>query len=200
MTTNTRGDWDYFSVGRGHSHHRPLLLRVRRTLSRQPHRTRFPCRPAGKRGPPAPSRTHRHHAPSRSHPLRRKRWPVAVQPCRNMTPGVRGGCMHSFQDFAGSFQGFVEAFQRRYDNDGTALQLAQMVTDTFPSFRDEHWFEGRRSQYNRLSSLSFLTFMRAHTQSSSGNAHKSWSPRHGQPSPRPPTPIHTRSSHTASAN
>ncbi|KAI0000286.1 hypothetical protein BJV77DRAFT_1057973 [Russula vinacea] len=47
-------------------------------------------------------------------------------------------------DFAGSFQGFVEAFQRRYDNDGTALQLAQMVTDTFPSFRDEHWFEGRR--------------------------------------------------------
>ena len=91
MTMDTRGDWGYFSVGRGHPHHRPLLLRVRRTLSRQPYRTRFPRRPAGKRGPPAPSRTHRHHAPSRSHSLRRKRWPVAVQPCRNMTPGVRGG-------------------------------------------------------------------------------------------------------------
>ncbi|KAI0249060.1 hypothetical protein BJV78DRAFT_1276328 [Lactifluus subvellereus] len=47
-------------------------------------------------------------------------------------------------EFGGSFQGFIEAFQRRYNYDGTALQLAQMVTDTFPSFRDEHWFEGRR--------------------------------------------------------
>jgi hypothetical protein len=52
------------------------------------------------------------------------------------------------QEFGGSFQGFIEAFERRYDHDGTALQLAQMVTDTFPSFRDEHWFEGRRSQYD----------------------------------------------------
>ncbi len=50
------------------------------------------------------------------------------------------------QEFGGSFQGFIEAFQRRYNHDGTALQLVQMVTDTFPSFRDEHWFEGRRSQ------------------------------------------------------
>ena len=48
------------------------------------------------------------------------------------------------QEFGGSFQGFTEAFQRRYNYDGTALQLAQMVTDTFPSFCDEHWFEGRR--------------------------------------------------------
>ncbi|KAH9983017.1 hypothetical protein BJV74DRAFT_852403 [Russula compacta] len=47
-------------------------------------------------------------------------------------------------EFGGSFQGFVHAFQRRYNYDGTALQLAQMVTDTFPSFRDEHWLEGRR--------------------------------------------------------
>jgi len=48
------------------------------------------------------------------------------------------------QEFGGSFQGFIEAFQRRYNHEGTALQLVQMVTDTFPSFRDEHWFEGRR--------------------------------------------------------
>ncbi|KAH9057522.1 hypothetical protein EDB87DRAFT_1565154 [Lactarius vividus] len=46
--------------------------------------------------------------------------------------------------FGGSFQGFVEAFQRRHNYDASGLQLAQMVTDTFPSFRDEHWFEGRQ--------------------------------------------------------
>ena len=50
------------------------------------------------------------------------------------------------QEFGGSFQGLMEAFQRRHNHDGTALQLVQMVTDTFPSFRDEHWFEGRQSQ------------------------------------------------------
>jgi hypothetical protein len=54
----------------------------------------------------------------------------------------------AIQEYGGSFQGFIEAFQRRYNDDGTALQLVQMVTDTFPSFRDEHWFEGRRSQYS----------------------------------------------------
>ncbi|KAH9022335.1 hypothetical protein EDB85DRAFT_376397 [Lactarius pseudohatsudake] len=46
--------------------------------------------------------------------------------------------------FGGSFQGFIEAFQRRHNYDASGLQLAQMVTDTFPSFRDEHRFEGRR--------------------------------------------------------
>lgn len=51
------------------------------------------------------------------------------------------------QEFGGSFQGFIEAFQRRYNYDASGLQLAQMVTDTFPSFRDEHWFEGRPSLY-----------------------------------------------------
>jgi Potential Queuosine, Q, salvage protein family len=52
------------------------------------------------------------------------------------------------QEYGGSFQGFIEAFQRRNNYDGTALQLAEMVTDTFPSFRDEHWFEGRRGLYS----------------------------------------------------
>jgi len=47
-------------------------------------------------------------------------------------------------DFGGSFQGFIDAFQRRHNYDASGLQLAQMVTDTFPSFRDEHWFEGRQ--------------------------------------------------------
>ncbi|KAH9888378.1 hypothetical protein C8Q73DRAFT_668284 [Cubamyces lactineus] len=46
--------------------------------------------------------------------------------------------------FGGSFYGFVEAFQARYAGRGTALQLVKMVTDTFPSFRDEVTYQGRR--------------------------------------------------------
>ncbi|KAI0064123.1 hypothetical protein BV25DRAFT_1906853 [Artomyces pyxidatus] len=46
--------------------------------------------------------------------------------------------------FGGSFQGFLDEFQRRHSGEGTALQLVQMVTDAFPSFRDETWLEGRR--------------------------------------------------------
>ncbi|OCH92623.1 hypothetical protein OBBRIDRAFT_833283 [Obba rivulosa] len=48
------------------------------------------------------------------------------------------------EQFGGSFQGFLEEFQRRHNGRGTALQLVQMVTDTFPSFRDESIYEGRR--------------------------------------------------------
>ena len=44
-------------------------------------------------------------------------------------------------------RGFIEAFQWQYDHEGTALQLVQIVTDTFPSFQDKHWFKGHRSQY-----------------------------------------------------
>ncbi|KAG1748560.1 hypothetical protein EDB19DRAFT_210141 [Suillus lakei] len=47
-------------------------------------------------------------------------------------------------DFGGSYLGFLEAFQRRHENQGTALDLVQFVTDTFPSFRDERMFNGRR--------------------------------------------------------
>ncbi|KAJ8691222.1 hypothetical protein PTI98_010818 [Pleurotus ostreatus] len=47
-------------------------------------------------------------------------------------------------NFGGSFKGFMDAFQSRYNNEGTALQLVKMVTETFPSFRDEVWYEGRR--------------------------------------------------------
>lgn len=50
------------------------------------------------------------------------------------------------QGFGGSFQGFMSEFQRRYDGKGTALQLVNMVTDTFPSFRDEVWFEDRKGK------------------------------------------------------
>ena len=48
------------------------------------------------------------------------------------------------QDFGGSFQGFIEAFRRRYHDRGSTLQLVKMVADTFPSFRDEHVYDGRR--------------------------------------------------------
>jgi hypothetical protein len=48
--------------------------------------------------------------------------------------------------FEGSFQGFLAAFQRHYNNQGTALELVQMVADTFPYFRDETWLENRRGE------------------------------------------------------
>jgi len=46
--------------------------------------------------------------------------------------------------FGGSYQGLLEEFQRQRDGQGTALELVQMVTTTFPSFRDEVYFEGRK--------------------------------------------------------
>ncbi|KAI9061380.1 hypothetical protein FKP32DRAFT_1576107 [Trametes sanguinea] len=46
--------------------------------------------------------------------------------------------------FGGSFYGFIQAFRERYNDCGTALQLVKMVTDTFPSFRDEVVHNGRR--------------------------------------------------------
>jgi len=46
--------------------------------------------------------------------------------------------------FGGSFQGFLDEFQRQHNGEGTALQLVQMVIETFPSFRDEVYFEGRK--------------------------------------------------------
>ncbi|KIJ62549.1 hypothetical protein HYDPIDRAFT_114191 [Hydnomerulius pinastri MD-312] len=47
-------------------------------------------------------------------------------------------------NFGGSYLGFLNAFQRGRKGRGTALELVQMVTDTFPSFRDERWVNGRR--------------------------------------------------------
>ncbi|KAJ3504111.1 hypothetical protein NLJ89_g8111 [Agrocybe chaxingu] len=46
--------------------------------------------------------------------------------------------------FGGSFKGFLEEFQRRYVGQGTSLDLVRMVTDTFPSFRDEVYYEGTK--------------------------------------------------------
>ena len=51
------------------------------------------------------------------------------------------------QSYGGSFQGFIEEFLRRYNGKGTAIQLVKMVTDTFPCFRDETWFEGKRGKF-----------------------------------------------------
>ncbi|KAF9242650.1 hypothetical protein BU15DRAFT_43810 [Melanogaster broomeanus] len=47
-------------------------------------------------------------------------------------------------DFSGSYLGFLNTFQKSRNMQGTALELVQMVTDTFPSFRDERWVDGRR--------------------------------------------------------
>ncbi|KAI0077847.1 hypothetical protein K474DRAFT_1642650 [Panus rudis PR-1116 ss-1] len=46
--------------------------------------------------------------------------------------------------YGGSFLNFFEEFQRTYKGRGTALQLVKAVTETFPSFRDESYCEGRK--------------------------------------------------------
>ncbi|OBZ71342.1 hypothetical protein A0H81_08634 [Grifola frondosa] len=46
--------------------------------------------------------------------------------------------------FGGSFQLFFKEFQRQFNEQGTALQLVQFVTDAFPLFRDETLYEGHR--------------------------------------------------------
>uniref|UniRef100_D8PY05 Queuosine 5'-phosphate N-glycosylase/hydrolase n=1 Tax=Schizophyllum commune (strain H4-8 / FGSC 9210) TaxID=578458 RepID=D8PY05_SCHCM len=48
------------------------------------------------------------------------------------------------EDFGGSFAGFINAFHAKFERQGTALDLVKMITETFPSFRDETVFEGRR--------------------------------------------------------
>lgn len=48
------------------------------------------------------------------------------------------------QHFGASFQGFCDAFLQRHGGKGTSLQLALMVVDTFPSFRDETVYEGQK--------------------------------------------------------
>lgn len=47
-------------------------------------------------------------------------------------------------DFSGSYLGLLESFHNQNFGQGTALDLARMVTNTFPSFRDEQWFNGRK--------------------------------------------------------
>ena len=39
-------------------------------------------------------------------------------------------------------------FHARHAGQGTALDLVKMVTETFPSFRDETVFEGRRGTWD----------------------------------------------------
>ncbi|KAJ7601207.1 hypothetical protein C8J56DRAFT_1157424 [Mycena floridula] len=46
--------------------------------------------------------------------------------------------------FGGSYQGFLEEFQRRHNGEGTALDLVKMVTETFPSFRDQVYLDGKK--------------------------------------------------------
>ena len=42
----------------------------------------------------------------------------------------------------------MDAFEQRYGGpgQGTALQLVQMITETFPAFRDAAEFEGRTGE------------------------------------------------------
>ncbi|KAJ7094519.1 hypothetical protein B0H15DRAFT_829876 [Mycena belliarum] len=46
--------------------------------------------------------------------------------------------------YGGSFQGFLDEFQRQHNDEGTALDLVHIVAQTFPSFRDEVYLDGRK--------------------------------------------------------
>lgn len=86
------------------------------------------------------------------------------------------------QKFGGSFQSFVHEFQMRHNNEGTALELVQMVVDTFPSFRDEIWLDGRKGKLEyRTLPLSNRCLKRI-VQYFSGRGLRSSSPKRGRPS------------------
>ncbi|GJJ13384.1 hypothetical protein Clacol_007638 [Clathrus columnatus] len=46
--------------------------------------------------------------------------------------------------FGGSYETLLVQFLSRYSGRGTALQLVELITDEFPSFRDETVFKGKR--------------------------------------------------------
>ncbi|KAJ3491692.1 hypothetical protein NLI96_g502 [Meripilus lineatus] len=56
--------------------------------------------------------------------------------------------------YRGSFQTFLNTLQEEHQGRATALHLVKKVTDTFPSFRDEVSFEGRRGE-TKSSTASF---------------------------------------------
>ncbi|KAI0344405.1 hypothetical protein BDW22DRAFT_1044077 [Trametopsis cervina] len=68
--------------------------------------------------------------------------------------------------FGGSFQNFHDAFQRKHNGHGTALQLVKAVADTFPSFRDEVMFNGRKVYFWKRTQIlvaeSWAAFYPAH--------------------------------------
>ncbi|KAF5382442.1 hypothetical protein D9615_002713 [Tricholomella constricta] len=66
-------------------------------------------------------------------------------------------------NFGGSFQGFIEEFHRRHNGEGTALQLVQMVTETFPSYRDEVIYNGKKGTYHHISDVDRAQILVAET-------------------------------------
>lgn len=50
------------------------------------------------------------------------------------------------QKFGGSYAALLTHFNVKYFNEGTALQLVQMIVEEFPPFRDESLLEGRKGE------------------------------------------------------
>ncbi|KAF8798924.1 hypothetical protein BYT27DRAFT_7122461 [Phlegmacium glaucopus] len=46
--------------------------------------------------------------------------------------------------YGGSFKGFLDEFKRQHQDQGTSLDLVKMVTQSFPSFRDEVYYENTK--------------------------------------------------------
>lgn len=47
-----------------------------------------------------------------------------------------------YEKYEGSFEGFMKEFRARHQVRGTALDFVRMVTNNFPSFRDEVLVDG----------------------------------------------------------
>ncbi|KAH9480634.1 Queuosine salvage protein [Psilocybe cubensis] len=73
-------------------------------------------------------------------PLLKER--IAVM--RECAPGIARVLIILRKGYGGSFKGFLDDFQRQHDGQGTSLDLATMVANTFPSFRDEVYYEGTK--------------------------------------------------------
>lgn len=50
----------------------------------------------------------------------------------------------TIQEFNGSYLYFIQSLHKRHNGQGTALDLVKMVTEYFPSFRDETWIDGHK--------------------------------------------------------
>lgn len=81
--------------------------------------------------------------------------------------------------FEGSFQGFLREFQRRHDGEGTALDLVKMVTEMFPCFRDEVYYEGRKVCFWKRAQILVAEMWAAFYPESTSTAHPLFPGRRG---------------------
>lgn len=84
---------------------------------------------------------------------------------------IRENGMMLCMKFGGTFKGFYEEFVRRYDGRGTALQMVQMIAETFPTFRDETELDGRKVYFWKRAQILVAEIWAAFHPASSSQPH-----------------------------